>query len=114
VSDLHDAQRFIGQLREAAARVPDDSLGSPRCLLKHLEVDMLKIDGQFIRELASDAATRCSCGRSSTCPRLRKIRCGVRRGRASLEMLRPRVDCAQATSWSGHWRHPDARCGADT
>ena len=57
VSDLHDAQRFIESMRENGARVCLDDFGSgfsSFAYLKHLDVDMLKIDGQFIRNLPSD------------------------------------------------------------
>ena len=57
VSDLHDAQRFIESLREAGVRVCLDDFGagfSSFAYLKHLDVDMLKIDGQFIRDLPTD------------------------------------------------------------
>ena len=57
VSDLHDAQRFIESMRENGVRVCLDDFGSgfsSFAYLKHLDVDMLKIDGQFIRNLPSD------------------------------------------------------------
>jgi diguanylate cyclase (GGDEF)-like protein/PAS domain S-box-containing protein len=57
VSDLHDAQRFIESMREHGVRVCLDDFGSgfsSFAYLKHLDVDMLKIDGQFIRDLPSD------------------------------------------------------------
>jgi diguanylate cyclase (GGDEF)-like protein/PAS domain S-box-containing protein len=57
VSDLQDAQRFIQSLRETGVRVCLDDFGSgfsSFAYLKHLDVDMLKIDGQFIGDLAHD------------------------------------------------------------
>lgn len=57
VADLHDAKRFISTLRRAGCRVCLDDFGagfSSFAYLKHLEVDVLKIDGQFIRNLVND------------------------------------------------------------
>lgn len=57
VSDLHDAQRFIDSMRGNGVRVCLDDFGSgfsSFAYLKHLDVDMLKIDGQFIRDLPND------------------------------------------------------------
>jgi EAL domain-containing protein (putative c-di-GMP-specific phosphodiesterase class I) len=57
VSDLHDAQRFIDAMRESGSQTCLDDFGagfSSFAYLKHLNVDMLKIDGQFIKNLASD------------------------------------------------------------
>jgi diguanylate cyclase (GGDEF)-like protein/PAS domain S-box-containing protein len=57
VSDLVDAQRFIEALRETGCRVCMDDFGvgfSSFAYIKHLKVDILKIDGLFIRNLAHD------------------------------------------------------------
>jgi diguanylate cyclase (GGDEF)-like protein/PAS domain S-box-containing protein len=57
VSDLVDAQRFIGALRETGCRVCMDDFGvgfSSFAYIKHLKVDILKIDGMFIRNLPHD------------------------------------------------------------
>ena len=57
VSDLHDAQRLIDALRQTGCRVCLDDFGSgfsSFTYLKHLDVDLLKIDGQFIRDLPQD------------------------------------------------------------
>ncbi|MDH4274681.1 MAG: EAL domain-containing protein [Gammaproteobacteria bacterium] len=57
VSDLHDAQRFIEALRQTGCRVCLDDFGtgfSSFAYLKHLNVDTLKIDGMFIRDLPND------------------------------------------------------------
>jgi EAL domain-containing protein (putative c-di-GMP-specific phosphodiesterase class I) len=57
VSDLHDAQRFIEALRQTGCGVCLDDFGtgfSSFAYLKHLQADMIKIDGLFIRDLPSD------------------------------------------------------------
>jgi diguanylate cyclase (GGDEF)-like protein/PAS domain S-box-containing protein len=57
VSDLHDAQRFIEALRQTGCQVCLDDFGtgfSSFAYLKHLRVDVLKIDGLFIRDLTND------------------------------------------------------------
>ncbi len=57
VSDLHDAQRFIEALRQTGCTVCLDDFGtgfSSFAYLKHLDVDILKIDGLFIRNLPND------------------------------------------------------------
>jgi diguanylate cyclase (GGDEF)-like protein/PAS domain S-box-containing protein len=57
VSDLHDAQRFIEALRQTGCGVSLDDFGtgfSSFAYLKYLQVDSIKIDGLFIRNLPSD------------------------------------------------------------
>lgn len=57
VSDLHDAQRFIDALHQTGCGVSLDDFGtgfSSFAYLKHLQVDSVKIDGLFIRNLAND------------------------------------------------------------
>ena len=57
VSDLHDAQRFIEALHQTGCAVCLDDFGSgfaSFAYLKHLNADMLKIDGLFIRDLPND------------------------------------------------------------
>ncbi len=57
VTDLHDAQRFIESLRQTGCPVCLDDFGtgfSSFAYLKHLNVDILKIDGLFIRNLPND------------------------------------------------------------
>ena len=58
VSDLHDAQRMIDALRQLGCGVCLDDFGvgfASFAYLKHLQVDTIKIDGIFIRDLAHDA-----------------------------------------------------------
>lgn len=58
VSDLHDAQRFIEALHQAGCVVCLDDFGSgfaSFAYLKHLNADMLKIDGLFIHDLPNDS-----------------------------------------------------------
>ena len=57
VSDLHDAQRMIEALRQLGCGVYLDDFGvgfSSFAYLKHLQVDTIKIDGLFIRDLSND------------------------------------------------------------
>ena len=57
VSDLADAQRFIESLRTTGCGVCLDDFGSgfsSFAYLKHLQVDTLKIDGLFVRNLPID------------------------------------------------------------
>jgi len=57
VSDLHDAQRMIEALGQLGCGVSLDDFGvgfASFAYLKHLNVDTIKIDGIFIRDLPSD------------------------------------------------------------
>jgi len=57
VSDLTDAQRFIELIRQTGCRVCLDDFGAgfaSFAYLKHLNVDAIKIDGMFIRNLVQD------------------------------------------------------------
>jgi EAL domain-containing protein (putative c-di-GMP-specific phosphodiesterase class I) len=58
VSDLHDAQRFIEALHHTGCGVSLDDFGtgfSSFAYLKHLQVDSVKIDGLFIRNLPKES-----------------------------------------------------------
>lgn len=57
VTDLHDARRFIEALQRLGCGVCLDDFGtgfSSFAYLKHLQVDAIKIDGLFIRDLPKD------------------------------------------------------------
>ena len=57
VADLHDAQRFIKALHQTGCKVCLDDFGSgfsSFAYLKHLDVDIVKIDGLFVRNLPND------------------------------------------------------------
>lgn len=57
VSDLRDAERFIDALRRTGCQVCLDDFGTgfaSFAYLKHLKVDVLKIDGLFIRNLTRE------------------------------------------------------------
>ena len=57
VTDLHDAQRLIEALRLLGCRICLDDFGAgfaSFAYLRHLNVDTIKIDGQFIRNLHID------------------------------------------------------------
>ena len=57
VSDLHDAQRMIEALHQLGCGVCLDDFGvgfASFAYLKHLNVDTIKIDGIFIRDLPND------------------------------------------------------------
>ncbi len=57
VTDLHDAQRFIEALKKTGCMVCLDDFGtgfSSFAYLKHLNADILKIDGLFIRDLPNN------------------------------------------------------------
>ncbi|WP_246109209.1 bifunctional diguanylate cyclase/phosphodiesterase [Vulcaniibacterium gelatinicum] len=65
VRNLAQVGRFIGQLREVGCRIALDDFGagmSSFAYLKNLPVDMIKIDGSFIRDLMSDPMSQAIVG----------------------------------------------------
>lgn len=57
VSDIQDAQRFIEAIRQAGCRICLDDFGSgfsTFTYLKHLNVEILKIDGLFVSDLVNN------------------------------------------------------------
>jgi len=57
VSDVQDAQRFIEALHQTGCQVCLDDFGSgfsSFAYLKHIDADVLKIDGQFIHDLPNN------------------------------------------------------------
>lgn len=57
ISDMHDANRLLEVIRPAGCRVCLDDFGagfSSFPYLKHLSADVIKIDGQFVHEIARD------------------------------------------------------------
>ena len=57
VTDIEDAQRFIESIRKMGCQVCMDDFGSgfsTFVYLKHLDVDVLKIDGLFILDLPNN------------------------------------------------------------
>lgn len=61
ISDMHDANRLLEVMRPAGCRVCLDDFGagfSSFSYLKHLPADVIKIDGQFVRNVADSREDR--------------------------------------------------------
>ena len=65
---------FVSQLRELGVRVAIDDFGAGYTSFRNLQmlhVDMVKIDGSYVRDLASRRKTRSLCGRWWALPEFR-------------------------------------------
>lgn len=66
ITNVNDAASFIGKVRQLGVRIALDDFGAGAATfgyLKSLPIDVLKVDGQFVRDLVDDpldeAAMRC-------------------------------------------------------
>ena len=61
LDDLHESARFVDTLRHAGCRVALDDFGAGHTSLRHLQalaVDIIKIDGSFVRSLTDRRENR--------------------------------------------------------
>ena len=101
ITNLGDAGEFIKAIRALGVRIALDDFGSGASsfgYLKHLAVDILKIDGQFVRDLLKDpldhTAVRCFRDVAEVCG-LQTVAEFVENGEIFAELRQIGVDFAQ-------------------